>query len=99
MPGGGEPIAPHQVDDLIASMKAGDRVVYHTGNLVNDRDKSGEDAQRLGAMTDRFYTHGTPAAFSWAGDRAADGLGTGSLVQRRVDREMYEYLFIKGSKP
>lgn len=95
-PWGGHPAAPEEVDALIARMKTGDRVVYHTGNLVNDRDKPGELAQRIGAMADRFYHHGTPPAFSWADDRAMDGARRGHLLQRRVGGGQFDYIFIKG---
>jgi hypothetical protein len=78
-------------------MNPGDRVVYHVGNLVNERDKGTEDAQRLGVMADRFYIHGTPPDFSWANDRAVNGMASGHLFQRRDAGGRYTYIFIRGA--
>jgi hypothetical protein len=77
----------------VETASPGERIVYHTGNLADDRERSREldavaaAAWKIGAPT-KFIIGGGADAFD------ASGFGAGSLVQQRHSACIYDYILV-----
>jgi hypothetical protein len=74
----------------VSAATAGERIVYHTGFLCEDR----ETDPGFAAVADAAWLLGAPRGFRIGGQREsinASGYGAASLVQTRHEALIYDY--------
>ncbi len=80
--------------DRIQAMKPGDRLCYHTGFLLADR----EEMTGLAELADFMLRAGVSNSFLFAeGGEPIDGLSLGYLTQLKVRDFDYVYFFTKAA--
>ncbi len=77
----------------IAEMKPGETFCYHLGSLMEDRRGDG----RIRRLAEFMLHQACPAQYPYGHDIVVNGLDAGSLTQRRLGRNFFEYLFTKGN--
>lgn len=89
-------LTSHEVRQKINSMKPGECWTYHKGSpYYYDRS---EERELLFSVMMRY---GSPVGFSYCCSPHADtntyGQGLGFLVQRKIEEDLYEYMFIRAA--
>lgn len=87
-----------EAERIVQVLRGGQRFCYYRGFLACDRDPmlvGPEKSRGVAALCDLMLKHGCPANYPLGSGVVVEGLGSGSLSQRRLGVGDYEYLFTK----